>query len=232
MNIIENGKQKHVDFDFMLAICQKCHVSADYILGLRNDYRNHENEFVCNYTGLEEHAVSILHEWEEDKNNGTDISKIDEVFVGEDAEEEIRKTYKKKQAIQFLRILNLLFMDDLKAKKKTARYSNLRILYSLYTLCIEKPSTIYGKVKFTEEQRDYISYFNPSIENTFDKVYLDATDVLMLKDESYVWYPFDAKQIIEQVARDHLNKAVDDLIDRVKKENANSINPAGIAEEW
>ena len=34
MNSIENGKQKSIDFDFLLAVCQKCDVSADYILGM------------------------------------------------------------------------------------------------------------------------------------------------------------------------------------------------------
>jgi len=222
MNAIENGKMKHVNFEFILAVCQKCHVSADYILGLKNDYRNTENEFVCHYTGLNEYAVSVLHAWAEAKDNGSDISKMDCAFWGNDGKEEIEKMQQKQEAIQFLKILNLLFREDPSVKKKKNRYSNLRILYSLYTLCMEQPITITGKLKPGERLYDYLSINRPDLKAYSEHVSLDASDILLLQDESQVFYPFDAKSVIEHIARRNLDDAIDALLCRVKEENSYS----------
>lgn len=46
----------------LLNICQKCNVSADYLLGLEEITKpDNELKFVCEYTGLSERAVVILH---------------------------------------------------------------------------------------------------------------------------------------------------------------------------
>ena len=72
MNKIENGKQSSVDFDFFLALCHKCDVSSDYLIG-KDSYENFDIKQVCEYTGLSEAAVKQLHKWQTDANNGADL---------------------------------------------------------------------------------------------------------------------------------------------------------------
>ncbi len=228
MNIIENGKQKSVDFDVLLAICQKCDVSADYILGLKTDYRNHANEFVCNYTGLNEKAIACLHKWNMDKNNGADLSLIGKAFW-EDEEEAVNNAYKKQSAIIFLRIINCLFKEGNlpsdNARKDSVFYSNLRILHSLYLMCMAKPETITGTPVFDESNiLQKIMDTDPCLKqltsNLFHYVKLDGSKPVFMQDNNDVTYPISMKDILEQIARRHLDRALDDLIASVNYDDS------------
>ena len=229
MNIIENGKQKSVDFEMLLAICKKCDVSADYILGLKTDYRNHDYEYVCNFTGLDQNAVQCLHKWVLDKNNGADLSMIGNAFF-EDEEEEMNKAYRKQSAIIFLRIINYLFKEGKlpsdNKKKDGEIYSNLRILHSLYLLCMAKPKVISGSPVFDESYNlnEYMNkdYRNPHVNymhsETLEFMKLDGKKPVFMEDDNDVTYLISMKDILEQIARRHLDKALDDLIISVKQE--------------
>ena len=219
MNMIENGKQKSLDLEFLLALCHKCSVSADYILGIDKDYSNHEIEFVCNYTGLEENAVKHLHRWCVGKNNGADPSKIDEVYIGDEGEQEYWRRYEKQIGIQFLRIINYLFKEGKRKKTKgdlhKGKYSNLTILHSLYLLCMSKPERVFGHLVATEDDYTLWNLINRSPHASYC-IYLDPQKPIHLQDDSKVWYPFQAKEILEQIARNRLNKDLDWLIEQVK----------------
>ena len=76
MNMIERGKQKSLDLDFVLTVCHRCDLSVDFLLGIRDDYRNYDLKYICDYTGLDQEAVGWLHKWNQGKNNGADISRI------------------------------------------------------------------------------------------------------------------------------------------------------------
>lgn len=54
---------------------------------------------VCNYTGLEEDAVKHLHRWCVSKNNGADLSMIDNVYIGDEEEQEYWRRYEKQSGI-------------------------------------------------------------------------------------------------------------------------------------
>ena len=231
MNIIENGKQKSVDFDMLLAICQKCDVSADYILGLKTDYRNHANEFVCSYTGLNEKAIACLHKWNMDKNNGADLSLIGKAFL-ENEEEAVNNAYKKQSAITFLRIINCLFKEGKlpsdNARKDSVFYSNLRILHSLYLMCMAKPETLTGTPVFDESDilqellaTDlFAPYLKQLISNSFKYTKLDGSKPIFMQDNNDVIYPISLKNILEQIARRQLDRALDDLIASVNNDDS------------
>lgn len=233
MNSIENGKQKSVDFDMLLAICKKCNVSADYILGLKTDYRNHANEFVCSYTGLNEKAIACLHKWNMDKRNGADLSLIGKAFLG-DQEQDVNNAYKKQSAITFLRIINCLFKEGElpsdKKRKDSVFYSNLRILHSLYLMCMAKPETITGTPVFDESDilQDLIAtdlfdpYLKQLISNSFQYSRLDGSKPIFMKDDNDVIYPISMKDILEQIARRQLDRALDDLIASVNTDDSTS----------
>lgn len=229
MNSIENGKQKSIDFDMLLAICQKCDVSADYILGLKTDYRNHASEFVCSYTGLDENAVNHLHKWNVDKNNGADLSLIGKAFW-EGQEQDVNNAYNKQSAITFLRIINYLFKEgELPSdnnRKKGIRYSNLRILYSLYLLCMAKPKTITGTTILDESDTlQYLlagniidPYAKSVISDSLKYIKLDGSKLVIMEDDNNVHYPIYMKDILEQIARRQLDRALDDLIASINNE--------------
>ncbi len=234
MNKIENGRQKSVDFDMLLAVCQKCDVSADYILGLKNDYRNHANEFVCSYTGLDEKAVRQLHKWNNDKNNGADLSRIGKAFWGTE-ESEVISAYNKQTATIFLRIINCLFKEgELPAKnnkKAKEPYSNLRILHSLYLLCMAKPKSLTGTAiideaelldeKQLENIRDpYARYL---VSELREHLKLDGTKTVFMEDDNDVVYPVFVKDILEQIARRKLDRGLDQLIASVNYEESRDV---------
>lgn len=49
-----------------------------------------------------------------------------------------------------------------------------------------------------------------------DSIYLDPQKPIDLQDDSKVWYPFHAKEILEQLARNRLNKDLEWIIEQVK----------------
>ena len=231
MNIIENGKQASVDIDLFLALCDKCDVSADYLLGM-NPFRNHDIESICKYTGLSENAVRQLHTWQNDANNGGDISRIGNAFWSGEEERQMNLAYAKLNAIQYLKILNCLFSESetkdlINGKKRTEKYSNVGVLYSLHLLCITKPYRILGKPMLNEtlgEGYEYYLEHNPYLQRLFDQVSLNAAEDMILQDENDVWYPINMNTVFEQIARNHLNKSLDRLIESIKKEFGDSQN--------
>lgn len=230
MNAIENGKLKSIDISFLLALCEKCHVSADYVLGLDTQYKNHEERYVCEYTGLKNKTVQKLHEWAEAKNNGADLSEIGGVWVNDRNNERANRAYAKQSAIQFLTIIDLLFVEGkkkIKGKKDGKPFSNLSILQALYTICIEKPKRITGRMD-CPHITDLLQYekYSPlyrEIVSKRDSMSLDASKTVWMQDESEVYYMLDLKEILEQIGKNHLMDHIDWLIEQVKTNNKNSI---------
>ncbi len=225
MNAIENGKRSSVSIDFFMAFCEKCDVSADYLIG-NDHYRNHDIAYICEYTGLTEKTVRTLHGWQDDANNGADISIIGNAFWGDEGEKQMEMAYSKMYALQYLRILNYLFSEyetkeKFNGKQKRVKYSNTGVLYALHQLCITKPYRLKGKLLFEEtfgHGYEYILARDPFLKNCLDSVSLNATDTMVLQDENDVWYPLNINSVFEQIARNHLNKSIDRLIESIKKE--------------
>ena len=222
MNAVENAKKAYVDWKFLIALCEKCDISADYFLGLRKDYSNHEREFVSEYTGLEERAVKILHKWKLAKNNGTDISKLDGAFSGEDADEQYRRTREKQEGMQFLKIINYLFTEGIRKnpdrRGKKEPYTNLSILYALYMLTLAKPEIMDAYLS-NESLEGNWDLFNFNIMDVSKrKVTVDASKPFLMRDSTKIWHYCSAKIIIEQYARKELNKSIDRLIEQLSKE--------------
>ena len=221
MNKIENGKMVHLDTDFVIRFCKKCNVSADYLFGISNEYRNHETEFVCNYTGLEEAAVSQLHEWNVDKNNGSDLAKVEEAFFAIEAEEHI-KMFKKQDGIAMLKIVNYLFKSGKRKSKrykgKYEMYSNVSILHSLYLMSMANPERIETHII----PDDYISFLmdnNENFKSHLDSVCIDLSKPIILVDNDKTHYLLDPKDTLERIGRDSLNRGIDWLIEQVKNDN-------------
>ena len=229
MNAIETGKQKSVDMDFLMALCDKCEVSADYLIG-NDPYRNHDLESICEYTGLEEKAVRRLHGWQNDANNGADTSIIGDAFWGEEGEKQMNKAYAKQYALQYLKILNYLFAESetkekINGKMQKEKYSNIGVLYSLHLLCITKPYRVIGKPLLKEmlgDEYEVMFEHNPYLRSCFDSISLNAEETMVLQDDNDVWYPLNINTVFEQIARNHLNKSLDRLIESIKKDSDNN----------
>lgn len=225
MNAIENGKRISVSIDFFMALCDKCDVSADYLIG-NDSYRNHDIASICDYTGLSEKAVQTLHNWRESSKKDVDISIIGNAFWGDDGEKEMELAYDKLYALQYLRILNYLFSEsDTKevifGKRRKIKYSNVGVLYALHRLCITKPYRLKGKLMLEETfGQEYESFFEnyPYLRSSLDSVSLDASENMILQDDNDVWYPLNLETVFDQIARNHLNRSIDRLIESVKKE--------------
>lgn len=222
MNAIEHSKQKYVDWELLITLCEKCDVSADYILGLRKDYSSHEREFICNYTGLEEKAVRKLHKWNLAKNNGTDISKLDDAFCGDDADEQYNKTREKQEGMQLLKIINYLFTEGVRRnpdrRGKKEPYTNLTILYALYMLTLAKPEIMNAYLS-NESLEGNWDLFNFSVTDVSERqVVVDASKPFFLRDSTKLWHFCSAKIIIEQYARRQLDKSIDRLVEQLSKE--------------
>ena len=222
MNAIEHSKQKYVDWELLITLCEKCDVSADYILGLRKDYSNHEREFICEYTGLEENAVKKLHKWNLARNNGTDISKLDDAFCGDDADEQYDKTREKQEGIQLLKIINYLFTEGVRRnperRGKKEPYTNLTILYALYMLTLAKPEIMDAYLS-NESLEGNWHIFNLNLTDVSDcKITVDASKPFFLRDSTKLWHFCSAKQIIEQYARSQMDKSIDRLVEQLSKE--------------
>lgn len=226
MNKIENGKQVYVDFDFFLALCTKCDVSADYLIG-KESIKNYDIKAVCEYTGLSEKAVQQLHRWQIDANNGADLSIIGSVVVGEDGEAQMDNAFAKQSALQYLKILNHLFNEGVAkvkilGKTRKERFSNVGVLHSLYLLCMTEPKKIIGKPLLSETFdgfEDYLFKMHPHLKSQLERVVLDASSFMVLQDYDEVWYPLDMKNVIEQFGRKHLNESIDRLIDTIRKDD-------------
>ena len=225
MNAIENGKQKGVEVDFFIALCDKCDVSADYLIGA-SQYRNHDLDSICNYTGLTENAVRQLHRWQNSANNGSDTSIIGHAFWGDEGEKEMTLAIEKQYALQYLKILNLLFSESetkerINGKMQKEKYSNVGVLYSLHLLCITKPYRIIGQPLLEETLGDWYETLlerNPYLKSHLDRISVNAAETMLLQDDNDVWYPLNINAVFEQIARNHLNKSLDRLIESVKKE--------------
>ena len=218
MNAIENGKKKSIDFSFFVAICSKCEISSDYLLGFAKDYSSHELEFVCQYTGLENYAAQQMHQWNQEKNNGADLSMIGGVYSGDDGEKEMEKAYAKQSAIKFLKIINYLFKGgaetlSVKRKKQERKYSNLSILHAIYQMSMVSPEIIRGEAVYDDNDTvDILVEDYPYLKYELSKVKMDATKPLFLEDNNKVWYTFHPKEVLENIAKKHLDEALDRLI--------------------
>lgn len=216
MNKVENGKQVSVDFEFMNALCDKCDVSMDYLLGRDKEYRNHEVKFVCEYTGLDVNAVSKLHKWGMDSVNGGDVDNLGGCFVGENADVELQKAHDRAKALQFLKIINYLFIERT-GKKEKDPYSNLSILYSLYLICMAEVETIAGPP--TKESIETIMRYIPmSDPSRIDYLSLDASSFLWLIDSTNVHRMINSKEILETIGKNQLNKSIDRMVEEFRKE--------------
>ncbi|MBR3532752.1 MAG: helix-turn-helix transcriptional regulator [Clostridiales bacterium] len=225
INSIEHGKMKTLNAELVIRFCKMFDVSADRLLGIRKDYTNHELEFVCEYTGLEENAVKQLHEWCISKNNGSDISKVDEAFLEEEEEEHI-KMHEKLEGIAFLRIVNYLFKSGTKkssTKKKPERYSNLRILYALYLLSMAKPKEVYASV-IPNDYAEYLMMQNPYINNWFHHTNVDLNQPISMLDNNSIHYLITPKETLEVLGRKQLDEGVEWLIEQVKHDDISESN--------
>ncbi len=224
MRKIEHGRTKYLNVDFLLRTCSKFGISADYLLGLTQDYANHENEFVCNYTGLEEIAVKQLHDWNVDKNNGADISKIEEAFWEEEEEDHI-KMHKKQDGIAMLRIVNYLFKSgERKSKQRKSRrepYSNISILYSLYLMSMAKPF----RVEAYTIIEDWVKLFFQHVPNqemlrSLEYTSVDLNKPIVMVDNNKVHYLVNPKKYLEVLGREQLEQGVNWLIEQVKRDES------------
>lgn len=211
MNAIENRKIKNVDIELFITICKKCNISSDYLLGIEPTFMKHESKFIYEYTGLEEHAINKLHDWKICSDNGADISQIGEVHIGDDVEKQIKMEFDKRNGMQYLKILNYLFLEDFISdnKNKKERFSNLSILYSLYSLVFEKPEAIIGKMT-AKQQEDFNGFLkNHSID---DSIELDAKKPILMYDESNIFHFVDFKKILDFYTRQQLDNNIERMI--------------------
>ena len=220
INSIEHGKTKTLNTELVIRFCKEFGVSADYLLGIKDDYTNHEIEFVCEYTGLEENAVKQLHEWCVDKNNGSDTSKIDEAFLEEEEEEHLRM-HKKQDGIAFLRIVNYLFKSGTKKssnRKRIEHYSNLRILYALYLLSMAKPKEVYASF-IPNDYAEFLMTQNSPIKSWFHHAKVDLSQPISMSDNNSIYYLISPKETLEVLGRKQLIDGVEWLIEQVKQDD-------------
>ncbi len=220
MHNIENGIQKSVDLDIFLRICDKCDVSADYLLGKENDYSNYERKAIGNYTGLSDKAIKKLHEWNIAKNKNLNLNNycFDEaalVEAGLHDDSELTKI-NKDSAMLFLGMFNLLFeggkhTTTVNDRKYEEPFSNLSIIHSIYMLCMDQPKVISGHLtkEYMEETFGYSQIFD-------DYVQIDASRV-SFEDEANVLFPLNVETVIHQYAWKRLETAVDLLRMQIKE---------------
>ena len=218
---IENAKIKNLDAELVIRFCKKCDVSADYLLGISTDYSNHETELVCKYTGLNENVVQQLHEWNEDKNNGSDLSQIDNAFT-QDEEEEHEKMLRKQAGTSFLRIINYLFETKprkiSKRKKAEDPFYNVTILHSLYMLCMARPREVLAHWTVTDDLEELFKH-EPYAKTCFEGLNVDISKGLVLIDNNSVWHPIDLKCLMEEYGKRHLMEELDQLIYQIRNED-------------
>lgn len=208
MNAIENGKEKNIDFDFIETFCKKCDITLDSILGNIN-YKKYETKEVCEYTGLDENAVNILHKW--------NLSKDEELYTIVDG----KKRRILSEGEKFLLIVNCLFKSGMRSKKDPLyKYfpvrSNLTILHSIYMMAMEEIVTISGHISedgYDEHPELYIS------GNEDLTIKLDARKTLIMESGDGVIYPVYPNEMIKHIAQKRLDSDIEYIVNQIKKEN-------------
>lgn len=220
MNKVENGKQKSVDLDMFLRICDKCDISADYLIDREKDYSNQDRKIAGEYTGLSDKAIKQLHEWSEAQK--IEVEYYDEIALIEEGEhdESYWKNLRKKSAILFLEMFNLLFEDGkqtitINGHKHDERFSNLSIIHSIYMICAGQPKLINGHL--TKEYKEEKFIYSDRVD---DCVQIDATRVTF-EDEENVLFPLDVEAIMHQYAWKRLERAIDLLRMQIQEKNKN-----------
>lgn len=218
MHNIENGVQKSVDLELFLSICDKCDISADYLIGKEKDYSNYERKAIGTYTGLNDNAIKQLHEWSLAKNINVNNYCFDEIALVEDGlhDNSASIKIKKDSAMLFLGMFNLLFeggkhTTTVNDRKYEEPFSNLSIIHSLYMLCMDQPKIISGHLtqEYMEENFGYSKLFD-------DYVQIDASKV-SFEDETNVLFPLNVEMLIHQYAWKRLETAVDLLRMQIKE---------------
>lgn len=205
MNSIENGKQKDVDFLFLEALCEKCDISMDSILK-KSNYSNHNMEFVCQYTGLEENTVKQLHKWSKSMKSGASIN-----------DEDPHSWWLKQEASEFLFIVNYLFKSGKRSKKDPyykifPEFSNLTILHSIYLMTVEHPVYISGMRYYEDDDTKY------SFEEK-ERVCIDAKKYISMEDSSGALWPVETTEILKHLAQKRLEKDLESLSKQIKENN-------------
>ncbi len=218
MNKVENGRQKSIDLDMFLLICDKCDVSADYLLGKEKDYSNYDRKIIGQYTGLSDNALKQLHKWSLAKNITVNDSCFDEAALVEDGLHDNTEVARmnKDSAMLFLGMFNLLFeggkhTTTVNDRKYEEAFSNLSIIHSLYMLCMDQPKIISGHLtkEYIEENFGYSNLFD-------DYVQIDASRVTF-EDEANVLFPLNVETVIHQYAWKRLETSVDLLRMQIKE---------------
>lgn len=222
MNAIENGKNAYVDFEFLEVFSKKCNLSMDYIFG-KTSYKNYDLKSVCEYTGLEEKTIEQLHLWSVASKYNVDMSILNRAYTTPNEDDEYNKAAEKRTGIEFLKIINYLFHEG-KYKENSKniierRFSNLSILHSIYLMTMEEPRTIWGRLSETESF-DYDEFVNFIPK---DHIPLDASQYLSMTDSNGVFYPFLPKDIFKQIAKNHLMRAIERMIEQISKEKTKKI---------
>lgn len=237
MHNIENGIQKSVDLEMFLRICDKCDISADYLLGKEKNYSNYDRKVIGNYTGLSDNVIKQLHEWNLAKKINISDYCFDEVALVEEGlhDDSEFKKMNKDSAMLYLGMINLLFEEGKRTiivnnHKHEETFSNLSIIHSLYMLCMDQPKTIFGYLT-----KDCIEEIFGNSKLFDNYVQIDASRVAF-EDESNVLFPLNAENLMHQYAWKRLETAVDLLRDQIKYkrnsyQNVNMSSPFGIFQD-
>lgn len=213
MREIEHGERKTVDYEFLIALHDKCELSMDYLFGYETEYPTHENKHVCEYTGLSAHTVDILHSyalW-----NNIDIPDATNEMSDEELKARCINLSQKIESKWILNILDLLFTEQ-KNKKKTM-FPNMKILHEMYMMCASVPESVWGAILEEVELAKTGQFL-------LDRTHEIKMDSLYMEDSFHAINPINIVELHQRMWRERLMNDLDKLADQVRETAAKNMS--------
>ena len=150
--LYENG-QRIPDAVTLKTIAEKCNVSADYLIGLRDDPTTDKDvQFIVDYTGLSSDTINKFHEFAFLQRNNRDILDNFNSFILQFYARFLHRLFVLKDTVELTEEGLNAFLSDSSYGSINAEFAALkRALYDFSEFCMKIPEALFNSDKLYDE---------------------------------------------------------------------------------
>lgn len=210
MNVIENGKGKNLNYEFLFRLHERFDLSIDCLFGFETEYPNYENKAACKYTGLEPEAIRQLHFW--NKYLNMDESLLENAITTDNNKILFVEKNRINEAKWIFEILNMILQPKSNEERKDG-ISDLSILYDIFMMVTSEIEKVVGIPM--EVMGSNLSWNEKMMNNI-----AISPESLCFSDSMNEPHNVNIKEINRKIWEERLMNDIDDMIEHIKNDKA------------